>query len=237
MIASTRPTNQRTSALSVGEPGTLTAIGLPPTSLGLQPELLAAAAEGHLEPQREQLGQVHELAQARVHAEVAAVRRHLEHRLRLGKRAGPGVKVLDAVGCEQLLLQKLCMMKTSPSVWSTGVPAGKHHAPTAPACSSQVLMRMSNARLESPFGTPGRLPSMVGTLRFELVRLIDHERVDAQLIPGDDPGVVVLDAVLLLLQAIFKRQDLALDLFDRALVGARGLALVLQLFPDTPAAR
>src|SRR5512138_1781413 len=35
LIASTRETNERTSALSVAEPGTLTGMGLPPTSLGV----------------------------------------------------------------------------------------------------------------------------------------------------------------------------------------------------------
>src|SRR6266508_6509831 len=35
LIASTRATNERTSALSAGEPGTLTGMGLPPISLGV----------------------------------------------------------------------------------------------------------------------------------------------------------------------------------------------------------
>ena len=51
----------------------------------------------------EQLWQIHELAQACVHSESATVRCHLEHRLRFGKRARPGVEVLGTVRRKNIL--------------------------------------------------------------------------------------------------------------------------------------
>ncbi len=228
LICSTRVTNERTRRLSVDVPGTLIGMGLPPTSTGVgRPSCSRLRLKVIWNHRLNSSGRL-----TKVHSRVFM--RNPPPSGVISKTVWVSAKVLaQASKCSMPWAASssswryFCIMNTSPSVFSTGVPVANTTRPPR-LRRSQVLMRMSKARLLSPLGTPGTLPIMVGTARF--LNSCASSTNSASM-PSSSQVMIRASSWVarcsLVLSLVSSAQDLALDLLHGAPLATAGVALLL----------